>query len=145
MMRAYSAPVRRSGRPPGRRGATTVEFAVVSLAFFTLIAGLVELGRGLMSNYLLTNAARQACRVGIVPSASSNDVTAAANDALARGGITGATVTVAVNGAPADVSTAQSGDRITVTIQVPAASVTWLPVTRYLKGSLRGQYTLRRE
>jgi Flp pilus assembly protein TadG len=145
MMSAASPPDRRTGRPPRRRGATTVEFAVVSLAFFTLIAGLVELGRGLMGNYLLTNAARQACRVGVVPSASSNDVTTAANDALARGGITGATVTVAVNGAPADASTAQAGDRITVTIQVPVGTVTWLPVTRYLKGSLTGQYTLRRE
>jgi len=146
MMRADVNPPRSRRRTSARRrGATTVEFAAVSLVFFTLLFALVEFGRGMMSNYLLVNAARQACRVGVTPATSTDDITAAANDALAQSGISGATVSVAVNGTAADASTAQPGDRILVTIQVPVANVTWLPVSRYLKGALTGQYALRRE
>lgn len=128
-----------------RAGAAAMEFAVVVLIFFTLILALFELGRGLMTDYLLVNAARQACRVGILPTSTSTSITDAANAALARGQITGATVTVQVNGVTKDVSAAQSGDRVTVLITVPIDNISWVPLTRYLKGNLSGQYTLRRE
>ena len=128
-----------------RRGATSVEFAVISLVFFTLILALFELGRGLMGNYVIVNAAREGCRAGVIPSRTNDDIILSANDALARSKITGATVTVKVNGEETNASAAKSGDRITVTVAVPVASFTWLPFTRYLAGNLTGQYTLRRE
>jgi hypothetical protein len=54
-------------------------------------------------------------------------------------------VTVQVNDATADASTAQSGDEITVIVTIPASSVSWLPGSTYLNLNLYGQYTLRRE
>jgi Flp pilus assembly protein TadG len=128
-----------------RRGAAAVEFAAVAVVFFTLILALFELGRGLMCDYILANAAREACRAGVVPSATTDTITQAANTSLSGSKLSGATVTVQVNGTSADASTAQTGDRITVKITVPVASVTWVPLTRYLSGSLTGQYTLKRE
>lgn len=133
----------RSGPP--RRGVAAVEFAVIALVFFTLILALFELGRGLMGDYLLVNAAREACRAGMIPSAMTSTITQAANSSLANSKVTGATVTVQVNGTSADASTAQSGDKITVSITAPVSSTTWLPFTRYLSGNLGGSYTLRRE
>src|SRR5262245_20161635 len=136
---------RRRAKSGQRRAATSVEFAVVSLVFFTMVFALVELGRGLMSDYLVVNAAREACRTGVVPSRSNDAITQAATDALARSKISGATVTVLVNGAEANASTAKTGDSITVTVSVPVASVSWLPFVRYLSGNLTGTYTLQRE
>lgn len=131
--------------PPRRRGAAAVEFAVVSLVFFTFVLAFFEFGRALMVDYVLVNSARQACRAGIIPGATSSQITQTASTALTKGGVAGASVTVLVNGTNADASSAQSGDRISVSVSVPVASVSWVPFTRYLTGSLNGQYTLRRE
>ena len=136
---------RRVAAPGFRRGATTVEFAVTSLVFFTLVLGIVEIGRALMVQHVLTDAARHGCRVGVLDGKATSDVSTAATAVLNAGGAGSATVTVQVNGVVADASTAQSGDEITVLTSVPAGQISWLPGLRYLTGNLTGQYTLRRE
>ena len=68
-----------------------------------------------------------------------------ANAALQRAGLPQTNVTVLVNGAAADASTAQSGDQITVTVTLPVSQVSWLPGTRFLNANLGGSYSLRRE
>lgn len=140
-----SARSTRLGSPSARRGAAAMEFAVVSLVFFTFIMALFELGRGLMSDYLLVNAARQGCRAGIVPSCSTDSIKQATNTALANSRVTGATVSVQVNGAETEASSAQTGDRISVVVTVSWTNLTWMPFTRYIPGNLTGKYTLRRE
>src|SRR5579884_3784762 len=55
-------PMERS--PVLRRGATAVEFALVAPVFFMFILGLIELGRGMMVQSLLENAARAGVRTG---------------------------------------------------------------------------------
>lgn len=137
----------RHARGQRRRGAASVEFAVASLVFFTLLFGLIDFARGLMTSYGLVNAARRAVRVAVPPGRTSANITAAVSDALARAAIpsAGATTTVKVNGNLADASTAKPGDRITVTISIPVTNVTWLPVARWVTGNLSGSYTLSRE
>jgi hypothetical protein len=49
-----------------QRGLATVEFAVVGLVFFTLVFGIVELGRGLFLMNTLTEVTRRAARVAAV-------------------------------------------------------------------------------
>jgi Flp pilus assembly protein TadG len=122
-----------------------VEFAVVAPVMFVLILGIVEFGRALMAMHLLTNAARQGCRAGIVEGQSTSQISTVVNNALQSQGITGQTVTVQVNNVVADASTAQAGDEITVIVNVPASSVSWLPTKLFFNGTLQGQYTLRRE
>src|SRR3954469_14257490 len=84
-------------RPSHRRAAAAVEFAVVSVAFVTLVLGIIELGRALMVQHLLTNAARQACRVGVLPGKTNSEISAVAVTTLANQGITGDVVSVQVN------------------------------------------------
>lgn len=134
-----------SGRFSGRKGASATEFAFVAIVFFIMVLGIVELGRALMVKHLLTNAARQACRVGVLSGKSSSQISTAAVNALTAQGISGESVMVQINDAAADASTAQSGDEITVIVTVPAQSVSWVPVTKYVFNNLSGQYTLRRE
>jgi Flp pilus assembly protein TadG len=128
-----------------RLGTTTVEFAVVISVFLLFVMGLVEIGRGFMASHLLTNAARVGCRQGILQSQSTATITTAVNTVLSSQGVEGAITTVQVNGAVADASTAKSNDDITVIVSAPVASLTWVPVSKYLQGNISGQYTLRRE
>jgi Flp pilus assembly protein TadG len=128
-----------------RRGAHAVEFAVVSSVMFVFILGLVELSRGFMVQHLLTNAARTGCRIGILPGKANSDITTAVNSTLSSQGIRNDTITVQVNDNSADVSSAKTGDEVTVLVSIPVASVTWIPGTGFLRGTISGQYTLRRE
>lgn len=133
------------GRGRKRAAATTVEFAVVAPIFFVLVLGMVEVGRGLMVQHLLLNAARQGCRAGILPSNGNTDISNAVSSTLAPAGITTQSVSVTVNDASADASTASTGSDVTVSISVPVSSVTWLPVGRFLSGNVSAQYTLRKQ
>ncbi len=128
-----------------RPGATAVEFALVAPVFFLFVLGLIELGRGLMVQTLLANAARAGVRTGIVEGTSTSQITNVVTNVLTSQGISSDTATVEVNDNVADASTAQAGDEITVLISVPVSQITWIPVPKYLSGSLSAQYTMRRE
>jgi len=111
-----------------RRGATLVEFAFVVPILFLLVFGLMEFSRMAMVYHVITNAAREGSRRGIVPGATASDVTTAVNDALAAGQVSGAVVVVT----PSDLSTLNAGDPLTVSVTVNYSTVGWLPVPKFL-------------
>jgi len=129
-----------------RRAVTVVEFAVVAPVFFLFVLGLIEVGRGLMVSHLLTHAARTGCRAGIIHGTSTSAIKAAVEAELAEQKLTGATITISVNGSSStDASAAVSNDVISVAVSVPISNNTWLPGGQFLSGDLGGQYSLRRE
>jgi Flp pilus assembly protein TadG len=132
-------------RRPKRRGATSVEFALVSPIVLLIFFGLVEVARGLMVAHLLSNAARLGARAGVIEGTSTASIQSAVTSALSAQGISSDTVTVQVNDGSADASTANAGDEITVLVTVPVSKVTWMPTGHLLSGNLAGQYTMRRE
>ena len=136
--------VHRAARVP-RRGVATVQLAIVAPVFFIFIFGLIEVGRGFMVSHLMANAAREGCRKGVVYGKSNTDVTTAISSLMTAHGISGYTTTVKVNDVVKDVSLAASNDEVTVTVAVPVANITWLPGGEYLKGTITGRYSLRRE
>src|SRR5258708_23143991 len=69
-----------------RPAATTVEFVPVALVFFMLVLGIFEIGRAFMTQHLLTNAAREGCRVGVLQGRSTSQITTAVNNTLAGHG-----------------------------------------------------------
>jgi Flp pilus assembly protein TadG len=144
--RSHSQP-RTAGTPAPRVGATSVEFTVAGLVFFTLILGIFEIGRAFMVQHLMTNAAREGCRVGVLQGTSSAQITTAVTSRLAQQGVGGDVASVQVNDGTTDASNAKSGDEITVKVTVPVSKITWLPFTNYIDGglNLNSQYTLRRE
>lgn len=130
-----------SGRN-GRRGAVTVEFAVVAPIFFMFVLGIVEFTRAMMVEALLTNAAHLGARTGIIDSAQTSDVTTAVNNYLSGAGISGTTVSVS----PSPPSGAAYGQNVTVTVSVAYSSVSWLPTPRYLNNvNLTATSIMRRE
>jgi Flp pilus assembly protein TadG len=137
---------RRYRRFEARRGAATVEFAVVAPLLFAVILGIMEFGRGMMVAEMVTAASRAGCRAASLSGASTTSVTTVVNDNLT--GISGSTVVMTVNGATQNVSTAVSGDTIKVTVSVPYNSITWLPTasSSYLSGlTLTGSASMCRE
>jgi Flp pilus assembly protein TadG len=128
-----------------RRGAHVVEFALVAPLFFLFVFTLIDIGRAMMVTSLLSSAARVGCRVAVLPGKSNSDIQTSVNQAVSQQGVSGTTLTVLVNGKANDASTAQTKDLITVAVSTPAANVTWLPTTLFVKGTLSGQFSLERE
>ncbi len=130
-----------------RRGATTVEFALVAPVFFLMTLGIVEIGRACMVTELLTEAARCACRQGVIEGTGSSNIQTTATNYLSSVGINGESANVFVNDTPAgntNVAGMPAYTEITVIVTVPIGNVTWTPLW-FVNGSLSGQYTMRRE
>jgi Flp pilus assembly protein TadG len=124
-----------------------VEFAFVAPIFFLIVLGLVEFGRACMVNELLTEAARQGCRVGVVEGTSSATIKQAATDYLTGVGINGETADIVINDQAAnsiEAANMPAYTEITVQVSVPASAVTWTP-TWFVSGNISAQYTMRRE
>jgi Flp pilus assembly protein TadG len=123
-----------------------VEFAILAPLLVTLLLGMIEFGRAMMVMELMNNAARNGCRTAVINGSDTAAVTQAVNYTLNSTTVSGATVTVLVNGTQADVNTAITGDAITVTVSVPIANVSWLPTSLFLSGAnLTGTAVMRRE
>lgn len=129
-----------------RRGAAAAEFALVLPVFFMIVLGIIELARVFMVVHLLSDAARKGCRTAAVKGSSTADISGIISDLLTNESISGsaATITVTVNSASADASTAVSGDRIQVTVSVPASAVSVVP-SSFVNVTLSGQYVMDRE
>jgi Flp pilus assembly protein TadG len=125
-----------------RRAAAAVEFAIVAPVFFLLILGMIEYGRMVMVQQVITNASREGARQAVLDGATAPEISAVVNDYLASGSISGATVTVAPN----PPTSAGFGDPVTVAVSIPFSQVSWLPSPMYLGGkTLTASTVMRRE
>ncbi|MEZ6061460.1 MAG: TadE/TadG family type IV pilus assembly protein [Planctomycetaceae bacterium] len=131
-----------------RTGAAVVEFAIIIPIFLILVLGIIEFGRAMSVGQMVTNASREGCRQAILDGSSSTAVEAYVDNFLSGAlGVTAADVTVTcfVNGAAADVSTAEESDTIRVRVSVPFDRVS-LVQADYLAGkTLVGETTMRHE
>lgn len=125
-----------------RRGAAAVEFAVVAPVFFLLVFGMIEYGRMVMVQQLLTNAAREGARVGVLDNSTAADVTTAVSNYLTAANIN--SPTIACN--PSNPSSAGYGQPVTVTVSIPFSQVSWLPSPMFLGGTtMTASSAMRRE
>ena len=109
------------------RGAVTVEFALVSVIFFTLVMGMIEFSRLNIMRHAADNAAYEGARVGIVPGATATDVKAAAQQQLDALNINTSTVVVT----PDPLTSA--ANHVTVSVTIPVAENSWI-VPRFSNG-----------
>ena len=125
-----------------RRGVAAVEFALVAPVFFVLVFGMIEFGRMVMVQQILTNASREGARRAVLDATTTDDVNTVVNDYLTSASIGGATVSVT----PSPPSSAAFGDAVTVTISVPFSSVSWMPSPWFLGSTtLSATTVMRRE
>ncbi len=126
-----------------RRGAAAVEFAMVAPVFFLLIFGMIEFGRLVMVQQVITNASREGARIAVLDGATGAEVNTAVENYLTGANISGANVTVD----PSEPSTAGYGEPVTVTITIPFNQVSWLPSPMFVGGdtNLTATTVMRRE
>jgi len=140
---ARTLPFEKSGKSlrKKRRGAAAVEFAVVLPVFVILVFGMIEYGRMVMVQQVITNASREGARTAVLDGATTTSVQSAVTTYLTNAQLSGGSSTVSPNPA-----TAASGSPITVTVSIPFSSVSWLPSPMYLGGkTLSASTTMRRE
>lgn len=125
-----------------RRGAAVVEFAVVSPLLIMLVFGMIEFGRMVMVQQLITNASREGARLAVLDGTTTADVQSKVNTFLTNAAVRGATVAVS----PSPPTNAGYGEPVTVTVSINFNQVSWLPTPMFLSGhSLTASTVMRRE
>jgi Flp pilus assembly protein TadG len=125
-----------------RAGVAAVEFALVAPVFFVLVFGMIEFGRMVMVQQILTNASREGARRAVLDGATSTNVNTVVDDYLTSASISGASVAIT----PGTPSSAAFGDPVTVVISVPFSSVSWMPSPWFLTATtLTATTVMRRE
>ena len=138
-----------------RRGAVTVEMALVLPIFISLVLGIIEFGRGFMVAQLVTNAAREGARRAIVDGSTNSDVTSYIQTFLhtssnvATGDVSVTITVTPAAGNPANpsnaISACQSRDLINIAVSIPFNKVA-LVTGKYLAGkNLTGSASMRHE
>ena len=123
---------RRTGRTGTRqhRGVAAVEFAIVLPIFLLVIFGMIEFGRAIMVQQVLTNASREGARRATIEGATQTEVVSVVKTYLTNSSITGATTTVS----PSNLTTLGFGDSVAVTVNVPFAAISWTKSPWFLGG-----------
>jgi len=125
-----------------RRGATTVETAVVLLPLFLIVFASIEFERALMAKHAMEEAARAGCRVAILKSTSIDDISDEIDPIMESAGIDQFTITTD----PSNIAAAERWDPVSVSIQVQYANVSWVPSPQFLASKvLTASCTLPKE
>ncbi|SIO23934.1 TadE-like protein [Singulisphaera sp. GP187] len=107
---------------------------MIAPVFITLVLGQIETSRLGMVSQLLTTAAREGCRVAVIPGKAQSDVQNRVNSVLAGSGIPIGAVTPTCP-SPDVWDSSSAGTPITVRLSVPYSSVSWLGTPFFLKGA----------
>jgi Flp pilus assembly protein TadG len=119
-----------------------VEFAIVAPVLVLLILGMIEYGRLVMCQQVLTNATREGARAAVLDGATASSVNTVVSNFLTASRVHGATITVD----PSSPSSAAFGAPVTVSVSVPFSQVSWLPTPIFLGSkTLTASTVMRRE
>jgi hypothetical protein len=119
-----------------------VEFAVVAPVFLLLVFGMIEYGRMVMVQQVITNASREGARVAVLDGSTAADVADIVTRYLTSGAIDGANITII----PDNPQDAGFGDPVSVSVDIGFSQVSWLPSPMYLGGrTLSATTVMRRE
>jgi Flp pilus assembly protein TadG len=122
-----------------------VEFAIVAPVFFILVFGMIEYGRMVMVQQVLTNASREGARYAVIQSTNdTNAVETKVKDYLTSAKLNAAASTVTVDWPAGGDDSAQP---VTVTVSIPFGQVSWLPSPMFLSSTtpLEATSVMRRE
>jgi Flp pilus assembly protein TadG len=122
-----------------------VEFAIVAPLLFLFVFGLIEYGRMVMVQQVITNASREAARRAVLDGATYAEVNTYVSGYLTSAAIPAAAVKPIVMN-PSNPASATYGAPVSVTVSIDFNKVSWLPKPIWLGGkSLQATTTMRRE
>src|SRR5205085_1092981 len=106
-----------------------------------LVIGIIEVGRAIMVQQVLINAARVGARRAVMLSSSTSAVTSAVSEYT-----TGVGVPTVVTTVSPDPGSAAAGTAITVSTSVNFANVSWMPAPWFMGGkTLSSSSVMRKE
>jgi hypothetical protein len=117
-----------------RRGAAVVEFAIVAPVFFLLVFGMIEYGRMVMVQQILTNASREGARFAVVQSANNTTAVQDVVEDYLQSASIGGTPNITVDWPASGGSS--SSEPVTVTVSIPFGQVSWLPSPMFVDSTM---------
>ncbi len=131
-----------SSQRPARTGAAVVEFAMVAPLLFMLTLGMMEVSRMVMVKQLLINASREGARLAVLPGSTSAEVLERVSTELKAYAVNGVNIQIH----PTPLEAAVAGSPVTVSLDVAAASVSWIPKPLFtFNQTLKASTTMRKE
>jgi Flp pilus assembly protein TadG len=107
-----------------------------------MVFGMIEFGRMIMVQQIITNASREGARIAVLDGATTTAVQTAVQNYLQGASVQNAQVSVT----PDPPSSAGYGEPVTVTVSVSFDQVSWLPSPMFLGGqTLSATTVMRRE
>ncbi len=130
-----------------RRGATTVEMALVAPFVILLVLGSIELTRMMMLKQSLTNAAREGCRFATLGTTQNHEHAENYSRQRLRGVVSDYENEgiVQISVFPEFQAAEASGVVITTSVSVDCADVSWLPPMFFAGAEIRASASMRRE
>lgn len=130
-----------------RRGAATIEMALVAPFIFLLVFASFEFSRMMMIRQALTNAAREGSRhaalIRTQDTVESKDLVLERLQSVIHESDEDAIVRVTIT--PANVSGLPPGSMITTEVEVDCADVSWLPPKFFAGAKIRAASSMTRE
>ncbi len=115
---------------------------MISIPLFLFLFASIEFGRGMMCVQTMEEAARAGCRISVIKSATTSDVEAEVAQVMQLAGIV--TYDVAIE--PANFTTIDRWEPITVTVSANFDDMSWLPMPGFLGGlSFTGSCVMPKE
>ncbi|NLF69393.1 MAG: pilus assembly protein [Candidatus Anammoximicrobium sp.] len=141
---ARGGEARRRAARQRRSGAVMVEMALTLPVFLALILGIIEFGQAFMVQQIVTNAAREGARHGVLPGATNAAVLEKVRGHLAAGNLDVPEVAVAIT--PTDLGAARTGAAVTVRVSAPYGAIGWLATPWFLqRATMTSQCVMRHE
>jgi Flp pilus assembly protein TadG len=108
-----------------------------------MIFGMIEFGRMVMVQQVITNASREGARIAVLDDTTRAEVLDQVETFLTGARLGGATIDVT----PTEPNTAGYGEPVTVTVTIPFDQVSWLPSPMLIGGDtqLTATTVMRRE
>lgn len=123
---------------------------MVAPLFFLLVFGMIEFGRMVMVQQVITNGSREGARFAVLDEATEAEAISRVNTYLTGAHVSGASVSIVAidgdSGSQIPLSSSGYGDAVRVTVSVPFGQVSWLPTPMFLGGqTLAATTVMRRE
>jgi Flp pilus assembly protein TadG len=127
-------------------GTAIVEMAIVITLLLYLTLGVIEYGWLFLKSQQITNAARQATRAAIRQNATNSQVTDIIEVLMAQAGMAWEDSNYTV-GIPADISSVEAGNALTITITAPCANIALINAPDFLPtpGEIEAVVTMAKE
>ncbi|MGH7550925.1 MAG: TadE/TadG family type IV pilus assembly protein [Gemmatimonadota bacterium] len=127
----------------GERGQSLVEFAIALPILMAIVIGIFEFGMAWNQRQVITNAAREGARAGVIPNRPPQDVTNAINTYLTSAGLDPGIATIQTQNAN---NTGAFGQTVNVQLTYPYQFRFIGPIVAFLQGpdtAMQGQIQLQ--